>query len=524
MGIRDIDPTLLEPHLSVRVVAALVHELDETLGAETVDAVLADVGVPRDHVSEPEHWVSTEFVRRFARALARGAYGLDDAPPHHHEMWQHWRNAGRHALRRDVIGPIYGILRAFGSPRRFYRQVPALHQRATRNTRSELRYLARGSAVIAVAPADGGVLESPNCWFQRGLFEAIPTLWGHPPAEVEHRECMLDPKHRAAACVYRVRFQEPRASVDLFTAAAILLGGLAGAPLGLWAGVAGAGIGAAIAGWRRYYKLDRSAERDRDDLQRLLTEADQREADLWEEHVALRRSMLVARKLSGYLSSDLTERIVQDPDLQLTLGGKHTDAAVLFVDIVGFTARSERIEPDQLVAELNVYFGHVDPNVVAHQGVIDKRIGDGIMAVFVPREDDETDVAVRALRCAMGMIRSLEGCNADLAARGARPFEIRIGIASGGLIQGNMGSDVRLEYTVIGDVVNLAARLESAASPGHALVPAAMLARLDDADRAAVERGEPRTIRVKGRTGVFDVVDLRPRSLTPSDATEPPPS
>ena len=292
------------------------------------------------------------------------------------------------------------------------------------------------------------------------------------------------------------------------------MGALAGAvglgPSVLMSTLLGVLAGAAIDGWRRYAQITRFARSEAADMSRMLRRADERQADLWEEHVALRRSMLVARKLSGYLASDLTERILQHPELQLELGGRYTDAAVLFADVVGFTPRCERMDPGQLVEELNIYFGHVDPCIDKHRGVIDKRIGDGIMAVFVPRADVDEDVSVRALRCAMDMLRSLDACNAQLAERGSEPFQIRIGAAAGELVQGNMGSEVRLEYTVIGDVVNLAARLESAAPPGTALVPRAMLDHLEPEERQGLVEGTPGAIEVKGRTGTFDVIDVRP--------------
>ncbi len=125
----------------------------------------------------------------------------------------------------------------------------------------------------------------------------------------------------------------------------------------------------------------------------------------------------------------------------------------------------------------------------------------------------DVDVSDRALRCAVDMLRALDACNAQLAERGAEPFQIRVGAVTGELGQGNMGSDVRLEYTVVGDVVNLASRLESAAPPGSALVPRAMLEGLHPDEGGHLVLGEANAIEVKGRTGRFDVIDVRPGSL-----------
>ena len=519
VALPDVDPALTEPHLSNRVTAALVEELDATVSRSTVDDILDELGLPRQYASNPENWVSTELARRFAEELARRVYGLDTLPGYDHEMWQHWRRAAQRALHPDVVGPIFAVLRAFGSPERFYRGVPRLHRRATSRRVSKVHAVGTGQAVISIRPAPEGEMEAHNCWFQRGLFEAVPTLWGLPAAEVEHRECMLDPKRSADACVYRIRFEQRRGWLGLATIAWIGAGAVVGAVLGLVIGVplvlmglTGAAVGAAVVGFARAAHANRVASYEARELERLLRQADERQAELWDEHMALRRSMLVAQKLSGYLASDLTERILQHPELQLELGASYTDAAVLFIDIVGFTPRCASMDPAHLVEELNVYFRHVDPNVVENHGVIDKRIGDGIMAVFVPREDDPTDVAVRALRCAMGMLRSLRACNAELHERGAEPFQARIGIANGELVQGNMGSPVRLEYTVIGDIVNLAARFEAVARPDHALVPAALVDALAPEDRDALVVSKRRPVQVKGLSVEFEVLDVRPAS------------
>lgn len=140
-------------------------------------------------------------------------------------------------------------------------------------------------------------------------------------------------------------------------------------------------------------------------------------------------------------------------------------------------------------------------------------MGDGVMAVFPPRQGDgdARDVDQRAVQCAVAMLRALDSCNTKLEEIDSPPLSIRIGVASGELIQGNMGSTTKLEYTVIGDIVNVAARLEGAASPGHALVAAAMIERLSSADITMLKIGEPHAIQVKGRREPVSVVEIAPR-------------
>ena len=96
-----------------------------------------------------------------------------------------------------------------------------------------------------------------------------------------------------------------------------------------------------------------------------------------------------AKRIVGPDAAPVVERVMDNPELELTLGGRLTRAAVLFSDIVGFTPRSEERAPEDVVEELNIYFAHVDPAFKRHDGVIDKRMGDGVMAVFPPRPDDD---------------------------------------------------------------------------------------------------------------------------------------
>lgn len=140
-------------------------------------------------------------------------------------------------------------------------------------------------------------------------------------------------------------------------------------------------------------------------------------------------------------------------------------ATVMFADIRGFTSISERLAPETLFDWLNEYMEAISKIVSAHRGMINKYIGDAIMAVFgtpVPRttEAEIAQDAVRATDCALAMWDALKTLNADFAKRGLPAVRIRVGIVTGSLIAGTLGSSQRLEYTVIGDTVNMASRLE----------------------------------------------------------------
>jgi len=141
------------------------------------------------------------------------------------------------------------------------------------------------------------------------------------------------------------------------------------------------------------------------------------------------------------------------------LGGRQVDVAVLFSDLRNFTPLSERLAPRELVAFLNEYFAEMVEELHAAGGVVDKFIGDAVMAVF--GLEGREDPCGRALDAALGMQVRVEELNTRLEVRGLPPVACGVGIHFGPVIAGNIGSPERLEYTVIGDSVNVAARLES---------------------------------------------------------------
>jgi adenylate cyclase len=162
--------------------------------------------------------------------------------------------------------------------------------------------------------------------------------------------------------------------------------------------------------------------------------------------------------LCRYLTRQVAEQVMKDRD-RLKLGGNRSNVAVLFSDIRDFTTLSERSEAEEVVTMLNEYFSHMLGPIFEYEGMLDKFIGDAIMAVFGVPLTGKND-AERAVRAALAMRRELKKYNEARVAKGLPAIQNGIGITKGDAVSGNIGSEQRMEYTVIGDTVNIASRLE----------------------------------------------------------------
>jgi len=215
------------------------------------------------------------------------------------------------------------------------------------------------------------------------------------------------------------------------------------------------------------------------------------------------KNNLLKTLFGRYMSEDIAAEIVANPEEHLSLGGNKREATILFGDLRGFTGISESIDSQDLIEIINVYLTHVYDAVVEFGGSLDKIRGDGIMAIFgapIAHKDDP----LRAVRCALRIQKCLKEVSFPKFPNIS--LNIGIGINTGIVIAGNVGTERRMDYTVIGDEVNIAQRFEDNAGPGQILVTNNTYKGVKD----MVQVRELGSIRLKGKSeGIlaYDVLD-----------------
>lgn len=171
-----------------------------------------------------------------------------------------------------------------------------------------------------------------------------------------------------------------------------------------------------------------------------------------------REKKFIRKSFQYYLSEEVVEQIVQNPE-KLKLGGELKKVTIFFSDIRGFTAISETLSPKELTEKLNVYLTAMTDIITGQRGLVDKYIGDAVMAFWGAPLDNDMQGEHAAL-AALEQMRTLEKLNKKWQAEGLARFDIGIGLSTGKVVVGNMGSEKRFNYTIIGDEVNFASRLE----------------------------------------------------------------
>jgi adenylate cyclase len=222
---------------------------------------------------------------------------------------------------------------------------------------------------------------------------------------------------------------------------------------------------------------------------------------------SLREKEMIKRAFTRYVAREVVEEILKDPE-NLVLSGERRQVTVLFCDVRGFTPLSERLSPEEVVLLLNDFYTLMIETTFKYDGTLDKFLGDAVMAVFgAPMA--HPDHSARAIRTALAMQEGITGLNARRVRDGKEPIAVGIGVSAGEAVAGTVGTEDRMEYTVIGDSVNLAARLESNAKPGQILISHPTYERVRD----LVNARPLGRIRVKGKeeeVEVYEVLGLAP--------------
>jgi class 3 adenylate cyclase len=205
-----------------------------------------------------------------------------------------------------------------------------------------------------------------------------------------------------------------------------------------------------------------------------------------------RRNQFIRRTFGRYLSDEVVASLLETPE-GTRLGGEKRRVTLLMSDLRGFTAAADRLQPEQVVRLLNNYLGAMSEVITRFQGTIDEFVGDGILALFGAPLDREDDAA-RAAACAVAMQIAMAEVN-ETNRRGGLP-QVQMGVAvhTGEVIVGNIGSQTRAKYGVVGTNVNLTARIESFTLPGQVLVSQSTV----DAAGDTLILGESRSFQAKG--------------------------
>ncbi len=239
----------------------------------------------------------------------------------------------------------------------------------------------------------------------------------------------------------------------------------------------------------------RGKRSDRYDGLTLLFTDQSRERALKERmNVVVEERRAIKDMFSRYLSSEVVQSLMESPD-QVRLGGAGKKATVFFADIRGYTSFSEGRTPEYIVEVLNEYFSQAVEVVLKYRGFIDKFIGDCIMAAWGVPMTSEAEDAVNAVTCALEIQGLIENPSRTFFRGDAEHLRVGIGMHTGYLVAGNLGSSRRMNYSVIGDTVNVAARLEGVAKAGEVIITEDTRSLLGSAFQ--LEEREP--VKVKGK-------------------------
>ncbi len=205
-----------------------------------------------------------------------------------------------------------------------------------------------------------------------------------------------------------------------------------------------------------------------------------------------REAVFVRQAIGRYLSDEVAQAVLADTD-SLALGGERREVSVLMSDLSGFTALSERLEPERVVELLNAYLGRMTDVIDEYGGTIDEFIGDAILVIFgAPIQ--RADHAERAVACAVAMQCAMTDVNEEMLRRGLGALEMGVAVNTGEVVVGNIGSEKRAKYGVVGSPVNLTSRIQALAASGEVVISTTTREKVGD----SVRIGSSQEVAMKG--------------------------
>ena len=214
----------------------------------------------------------------------------------------------------------------------------------------------------------------------------------------------------------------------------------------------------------------------------------------------LQEREFIRQTFQKFVHKDIANELLSNPDM-IKVGGERKKVTVIFTDIRGFTPLSESMKPEDLIGLLNSYYGQLLPIIDRNGGVLDKFIGDAMMIVFgTPLQKD--DDSLRAVRTGIEIREKLKELNSKREKDGMAPVIMGIGINTGYVVAGNIGSEERMEYTVLGDAVNVAARIEGQSRTGEVMISEETYREVKDKIKVS---GEVDHVSLKGKSKPMNI-------------------
>ncbi len=360
--------------------------------------------------------------------------------------------------------------------------------------------ISRVGESFVLPPTAVPVREGKDYRVARGDFEGLPVLdLAVPIVAVADPSLMLGEIHLGLSEeVIGAAVRSMRLRLSWLTLAALLVGALAAY---LAATLFVRPVNALVRGVRAIGEgnLEQRIDLTGKDEFGLLTRAFNEMAE------SLREKEFIKNTFERYVSKPLAQQILLHKD-QLQLGGEEKEVTILFCDIRGFTPLAEQLSPRQVVELLNAFFTRMVQVIGRYEGMVDKFMGDSIMTLFgAPLA--QGDEPMRAVRCALELRQAVAAFNEERQGEGLAPLAVGIGINTGMVVAGNIGSHQRMEYTVVGDSVNVASRLEGMSSPGEILVSEGTFRQVEGRVEATLM--PPMTLKGKSRpVGVYRIEGL----------------